>query len=338
MADWARRYTWELLLAMILLATIAFNISESSGYLGVDNFVNLFHLHIEKVIVVVTMTFIIVSGEIDLSVASVMALSASVLAALHEHDVPLVLAILAALGAAAVAGLIHGWCVAKLGLPSLVVTLAGLIGWRGVARILVEDRSIGDFPGWFDGLGQDSILGPLPLGLLFFFALLVVGWVILHRSAAGRVLYVIGDNAEVARYSGVDVGRTRLVLFTISSTVAGLAGILFAARLGTVRGDMANGFELEIITIVLLGGVSIFGGSGRMSGVLLAVIIVLNLRNGFGLANVGGNTQTGVIGAILIGSVLAQNLIQWVGGRRRGPVRHVSGTDLPPAPNAVAGS
>ena len=113
------------------------------------------------------------------------------------------------------------------------------------------------------------------------------------------------------------------MLFTVSSTVAGLAGILFAARLGTVRGDMANGFELEIITIVLLGGVSIFGGSGRMSGVLLAVLIVLNLRNGFGLANVGGNTQTGVIGAILIGSVLAQNLIEWLGDRRRGPVTHV---------------
>ena len=188
MADWARRYTWELLLAVILLATIAFNISESSGYLGVDNFVNLFQLHIEKVIVVVTMTFIIVSGEIDLSVASVMAMSASVLAALHEHDVPLVLAILAALGAAAVAGLIHGWCVARLGLPSLVVTLAGLIGWRGAARILVEDRSIGDFPSWFDRLGQESILGPLPLALLVFGALLVVGWVILHRSAAGRLL------------------------------------------------------------------------------------------------------------------------------------------------------
>jgi rhamnose transport system permease protein len=338
MADWARRYTWELLLAVILLGTVAFNISESSGYLGVDNFVNLFQLHIEKVIVVVTMTFIIVSGEIDLSVASVMAWSASVLAALHEHDVPLVLAILAALLAAAGAGLIHGWCVAKLGLPSLVVTLAGLIGWRGAARILVEDRSIGDYPGWFDGLGQDDLVGPLPLALLVFFALVAVGWVILHRSAAGRVLYVIGDNADVARYSGVDVGRTRLLLFTVSSTVAGVAGILFAARLGTVRGDMANGFELEVITIVLLGGVSIFGGSGRMSGVLLAVLIVLNLRNGFGLANVGGNTQTGVIGAILIGSVLAQNLIQWLGDRRRGPVTHVpAGMYVPPEPNTAVG-
>ena len=134
MADWARRYTWELLLAVILLGTIVFNVAESSGYLGVDNFVNMFQLHIEKVIVVVTMTFVIVSGEIDLSVASVMAWSASVLAALHEHEVPLVVAILVALIAAAGAGLIHGLCVARLGLPSLVVTLAGLIGWRGAAR------------------------------------------------------------------------------------------------------------------------------------------------------------------------------------------------------------
>ena len=155
---------------------------------------------------------------------------------------------------------------------------------------------------------------------------------ILHRSAVGRVLYVIGDNAEVARYSGIDVGRTRLVaVHRCRPLVAGLAGILFAARLGTVRGDMANGFELEIITIVLLGGVSIFGGSGRMSGVLLAVLIVLNLRNGFGLANVGGNTQTGVIGAILIGSVLAQNFIEWLGARPRAPGRARRGRHAPPA-------
>jgi rhamnose transport system permease protein len=316
---WMRRHTWELVLAVILLGTIAFNLSESSGYLGVDNFVNLFQLHIEKVIVVVTMTFVIVAGEIDLSVASVMAWSASVLAALHEHGTPLALAIVGALGAAAVAGVIQGWCVARLGLPSLVVTLAGLIAWRGAARVLVEDRAIGDFPRWFDRLGQDKLVGPLPVALVILFVLFAIGWVILHRSAVGRILYVIGDNAEVARYSGVDVVRTRLLLFLASSLVAGLAGILFAARVGTVRGDTATGFELEIITIVLLGGVSIFGGAGRMSGVLLAVLIVLNLRNGFGLANVGGNTQTGVIGAILIGSVIAQNVIDRVTNRPRAP-------------------
>jgi rhamnose transport system permease protein len=317
MASWVRRHTWESLLLLVLAAVVLFNVTQSSGYVGVDNFVNLFQLHIEKVIVVVVMTFVIVSGEIDLSVASVMAWSGAVMASLYEHDVPIALAIVVALAAAAFAGLVHGWCVAKLGLPSLVVTLAGLIGWRGAARVLVEDRSIGDFPGWFDSLGQDHLVGPLPFALVLFAAMVAVGWVVLARSATGRILYVVGDNAEVARYSGVDLVRTRLLLFTTSSLVSGVAGVLFAARLGTVRGDMANGFELEIITIVLLGGVSIFGGAGRMSGVVLAVLIVLNLRNGFGLANVGGNTQTGVIGAILIGSVLAQNLIQHLG--RRGP-------------------
>ena len=319
MASWARLHTWELVLGVILLATIVFNLTQSTGYLGFDNFVNLFQLHIEKVIVVIAMTFVIVAGEIDLSVASVMAWSASVLAVLYDHGAPMVVAIGLALAAAAVAGLINGWCVAKLGLPSLVVTLAGLIGWRGAARVLVEDRSIGDFPRWFDRLGQDDLAGPLPVAVALFFVLFAIGWVILHRSAVGRVLYVIGDNAEVARYSGVDLVRNRLALFIASSLVAGLSGVLFAARLGTVRGDMASGYELEIITIVLLGGVSIFGGSGRMGGVLLAVLIVLNLRNGFGLANVGGNTQTGVIGAILIGSVIAQNIIDRISTRARAP-------------------
>jgi rhamnose transport system permease protein len=318
-AGWPRRYTWELVLLVILLATIVFNLTQSTGYLSLDNFVNLFQLHIEKVIVVVTMTFVIVAGEIDLSVASVMAWSAAVLASLHEHGASMALAIPVALVAAAVAGLINGWCVAKLGLPSLVVTLAGLIGWRGAARVLVEDRSIGGFPRWFERLGQDDLVGPLPVAVVLFFVLFAVGWVVLQRSATGRKLYVIGDNAEVARYSGVNVGRIRLSLFVVSALAAGIAGILFAARLGTVRGDLATGFELEIITIVLLGGVSIFGGSGRMSGVLLAVLIVLNLRNGFGLANVGGNTQIGVIGAILIGSVIAQNVIDRITERSRAP-------------------
>jgi rhamnose transport system permease protein len=319
MSSWARRHTWELVLAVILLATVVFNLTQSSGYLSSDNFVNLFQLHIEKVIVVIPMTLVIISGEIDLSVASVMAWAAAVMAWSYEQDLPLVLGIVAALAAAALAGLLQGWCVARLGLPSLVVTLAGLIGWRGAARILVEDRSIGDFPAWFDRLGQDDLLGPLPIALVIFVVLLAAGWIVLDRSAPGRVLYVLGDNAEVARYSGINVARTRLLLFMSSALVAGMAGVLFAARLGTVRGDLATGYELEIITIVLLGGVSIFGGSGRMSGVLLAILIVLNLRNGFGLANVGGNTQTGVIGLILIGSVIAQNVIDRVSRRNRAP-------------------
>jgi rhamnose transport system permease protein len=317
MPEWARVRTWELLLAAILVATIVYNSTRSPVYLDVDNFVNLFRLSIEKVIVAVIMTFVIINGEIDLSVASVMAFSACVLGAAHEAGLPFAVGIVLALIASAAAGFLQGQVVARTGISSLVVTLAGLIGFRGAARILLEDRSVGDFPDWFGNLGRDDLLGPLPFALVLFVVLMVVAGVVLHRSSFGRKVFVIGDSAEVARYSGVDVARTKVVLFTTSALVAGIAGVLFAARLGSVRANIAEGFELDIITMVLLGGVSIFGGSGTMVGVALAICIVLNLRNGLGLANVEANTQTGIIGALLIVSVLVQNLLDRLPLRRR---------------------
>jgi rhamnose transport system permease protein len=317
MSEWARVRSWELLLAAILVATVVYNASQSDVYLDVDNFVNIFRLSIEKVIVAVTMTFVIVNGEIDLSVASVMAFSACVLASANEAGVPFWLAIVIALVAAAAAGFVQGLVVAKTGISSLVVTLAGLIGFRGAARVLLEDRSSGDFPEWFGNLGSDDLLGPMPFALVLFLALLVVGGVVLHRSATGRRVFIIGNNAEVARYSGIDVARVKIALFTTSGLVAGVAGVLFAARLGSVRANIGEGFELDIITMVLLGGVSIFGGSGTLLGVALAIGIVLNLRNGLGLANVEANTQTGVIGGLLIVSVLARNLLDRLPLRRR---------------------
>jgi rhamnose transport system permease protein len=308
--DVIRRNPWETLLVVILAITVVYNVAESSNYVGVNNLVNLFQLSIEKVIIAVMMTFVIVCGEIDLSVASTMGLSAAVLAKLHDGgSVPFLVAIVIAIAVGALAGLVQGWCVAKLGLPSLVVTLAGLIGLRGAARVFVEDRSFGDFPRWFDDLGQDDLVGPLPFSLIVFFAGILLGGVVLGRSALGRRMYVLGDNADVARYAGVDVDAMRIRLFAASGTVAAFAGVLYAASHGSVRGDLGEGFELDIITMVLLGGVSIFGGSGTMLGVGFAILIVLNLRNGLGLANVDSNTQTGVIGVILIVSVMARNLL-----------------------------
>lgn len=313
MRDALHSRTWEILLATVLVATVVYNATNSDVYLDVDNFVNLFHLSIEKVIVAIVMTFVIVNGEIDLSVASVMAFSAAVLAAVADGgSVPFPLAIVVALLAATAAGFLQGLIVAKTGLPSLVVTLAGLIGFRGAARILVEDRSVGGFPDWFGRLGRTDLVGPLSFALILFFGGLVVGAVMLHRSAFGRAVYVIGSNADVARYSGIDVGRVKLALFTTSGLVSGVAGILFAARLTSVRANIGEGFELDIITMVLLGGVSIFGGTGNLLGVALSIFVVLNIRNGLGLANVEANIQTGVIGALLIVSVLARNLFDRV--------------------------
>lgn len=323
MRAWMVKHRWESLLLGVLLITIAVNVVLSPVYLGVGNFVNLFWLSIEKILVVIVMTFVIINGEIDLSVASVMGFSAAVLATLHSGgQVPFVAAIVIALAVAAVAGLVQGLIVARFGLPSLVVTLAGLIGFRGAARVLLEDRSIGDFPDWFDGLGQRTLIGPLPLALIVFFVGLVVAWILLERTAFGRKVFVIGNSAEVARYSGINVAGLKLRLFVASALVSGLAGIFFAARLGSVRGSLGEFFELDIITMVLLGGVSIFGGSGSMLGVTLAIFTVLNIRNGLGLANVDGIVQTGVIGLLLIGSVLLPNLarrLHWpVTGRATG--------------------
>ncbi|WP_322822150.1 ABC transporter permease [Chloroflexus sp.] len=305
-----RLLSWEGLLLAVLLLVAIINTNLAPAYVSLNNQINLFQLSIEKIIVALVMTFIIINGEIDLSVASVMGLAACIVAVLFEQGIPIELAIMVALLAGALCGAFNGFWVAYVGLPSLAVTLAGMIGFRGVARILIEDRSIGGFPAWFTALGQQPLVGPFPFSLIVFACLFTVAFIVLQYSGVGRLVYVVGHNAAVARYSGIDVARLKLGLFVASGLVAALAGILLAARLGAVRGNTADGFELDIITMVLLGGVSIFGGVGNLVGVGLSILVILNLRNGMSLLNVTGNVQTGVVGLLLILSVLLPNLAQ----------------------------
>lgn len=303
---------WEGILLILLLGIVIFNSSMTPHYLQVQNQINLFQLHIEKIIIVLIMTFIIINGEIDISVASVMALAGCVMGYLFEEGLPFELCVLAGLFTGLITGAFNGFMVAYMKMTSLIVTLSGLIGYRGLAHVLLENRSVGNFPEWFDRLGQQSLIGPFPFALIVFFVLLIIALIILQWSGAGRYVFVIGNNSEVARYSGVNVRRVKMTLFIVSGFISALAGLLLAARLGSIRGDMAIGTELEVITMVLLGGVSIFGGTGSLWGVLLSILIVLNLRNGMGLLNVPGENQTGVIGALLILSVLGPNIVQWI--------------------------
>lgn len=308
---------WETGLLAVFLATLALNASFAPEFLTIQNQINLFQLHIEKIIVALIMTLIIINAEIDLSVASIMGLSATLFGYLVNAGVPGGLAILICLAAGLLAGLVNAILIARVGIPSLVVTLAMLIGFRGLARVLVKDNSLGNFPAWFTDLGQKGLVGPIPLAILLFFLLLVLLGMTLHRTSFGRQVIVIGTNAEVARFSGLNVVRVKTTLFLLSALISALCGLLYAARLGSVRGDTALGFELDIITMVLLGGVSIFGGKGSMVGVLLSILIILNLRNGMGLMNITGHMQTGVIGLLLIGSVLLPNLLNDFKSRRR---------------------
>ncbi|MEZ5666925.1 MAG: ABC transporter permease [Alphaproteobacteria bacterium] len=310
----ARLLGWEGFLLLILVATVVANAVISPEFLTVGNIVNLFQLSSEKIVIALVMTLIIINGEIDLSVGSMMGLSACLFGWLFEHGVAAELAIVIALAAGALGGAFNAFWITRIGLPSLVVTLAMMIGFSGVARILVEDRGVTGFPDWFDALGREALIGPLPLALVVFAVLLVTMVVVLHFSGFGRQVYVIGNNKEMARYSGVRVNRVKAILFIASGTVSALAGLLYTMRVASVRGDIGTGFELDIITIVLLGGISIFGGSGTLFGALLAILIVLNLRNGMQLVNITGHIQTGVIGLLLILSVLVPNGRAWLGG------------------------
>ncbi|EYD77369.1 putative L-rhamnose ABC transporter, transmembrane component 1 [Rubellimicrobium mesophilum DSM 19309] len=307
---------WETFLLVVLALVYAANAWLSPEFLTLRNQVNLFQLSIEKIIVALVMTFVIINAEIDLSVGSMMGLSACAFAAMVGQagmPAPLACALCLLIGLAG--GFVNGVFVARVGLPSLVVTLSTYIGYRGVARVLLEDRSIGNFPDWFNALGQRGLVGPLTLGLLSFILLFMVLYVVLERAGFGRKTYVIGVSRDVADYAGIDTARHKILIFMASGLVAAYAGLLFAARVGAVRGDVGQGFELDIITMVLLGGVSIFGGSGTLTGVGLAILIVLSLRNGMALLNVTGHIQTGVVGLLLLASVLVPRLGARLSGR-----------------------
>jgi len=270
-APFRRWLRWETLLLVIFIVTVMVNIAQSPVYLNPNNFINLFQLSIEKIILAVVMTFIIINGEIDLSIASIMGMSACIMGRLYESGVPLEIGIIVAVAAGALAGAFSGFWIAYVGLPSLAVTLAGLVGYRGVARIMLEDRSIGDFPVWFETLGQQPIVGSLTFGLILFIMLFIVGLIVLHRTPFGRYVYAIGNNKQAAVFAGVRVRRVKMTLFIVSGIVAAVAGLLIAARFGAVRGNTADGFELDVVTMVLLGGVSIFGGSGTL--LILSVLL-----------------------------------------------------------------
>ncbi|MBA3908603.1 MAG: ATPase [Rhodobacter sp.] len=296
--------SWEGLLFAVLILIYAVNAWNSPVFLTVGNQINMFQLSVEKIIVALVMTFVIINGEIDLSIASVMGLAACAFGWMVQQGAPAGGAVAIALAIGFLCGAFNALFIVGFGIPSLVVTLATMIAFRGFARVLVEDRGISDFPDWFDALGQKGLIGPVPLAMVLFAVFAVLAYLILQRTAFGRKVYFIGANRAVAEFSGLEVRAVKARIFIASGVISALAGLLFAARVGAVRGDIANGFELDVITMVLLGGVSIFGGTGTMSGTILAILIVLALRNGMALENITGHIQTGVLGILLILSVM----------------------------------
>jgi rhamnose transport system permease protein len=296
---------WETLLVVALLGLIALGTSLSPFFLTPGNFSNLIAALMEVAIMALAMTLIIVAGEIDLSVESMAGLASSLLGFLWAAGVPLYIGIPLVLLVGAFGGLTNGLLVARGGLPSLVVTLGTLALFRGLALIILGPRGVSDFPPAFTQLGFGKVPGTLiPWPFVIFIGLAIVLAIVLHRTWIGRHIYAIGKNTGAARFSGVRVTRIRVGLFVFSGLIASLAGIILTSRLSSARADAGSGMTLTVVTVVLLGGVNIFGGSGTIPGVALAVVAVAVMQNALRLASVTVEVQSIALGLLLILSVV----------------------------------
>lgn len=300
----------EAILALILLAALLVLAFTSERFLTTGNLLNQGRLMTEVALVALPMTFVIVTGGIDLSAGSILGLCAITLGVLWKNlGLPLELAIPLTLGVGTLAGLVNGLVITALGVPPLIATLATLALYRGLAEGISQARSVRGYPDWFFTLGQGE-LGGVPTQLWILGAATLAFAVVLARTRFGRALYAIGHNETAARFSGLPVGRIKLVIYGLSGFMASLAALIFVSRVSTTRSDMGTGLELDVIAAVVLGGTSIFGGTGTILGTALGVVLIQLLKNGLALTGVKGDATIVVIGTVLILSILITNLLQ----------------------------
>jgi rhamnose transport system permease protein len=304
-----RLVRWESMLVVLLLATMVYGASVSPNFLKSGN---LFYICLnvgEVAIMALPLTLIVITGEIDLSVASTLGLTGVVMAELFKHGWNIWPAMGAALVVGAVAGAFNGLLVTRLGLPSLAVTIGTLTLYRGIAQVMLPTDTIGGFPTGLASIGVTPIPGTqLPYSIAFFGVLAVVFAVVLHLTPLGRSIFAIGAGSEAAFFAGIRVKRIKFWLFVLSGLLCGLAGILWTLRFASARYDSGIGQELFVVTVVLLGGVSIFGGRGTIVGVVLAVAILGCLQTALTLALKPPQDINIVAGVLLITSAVVPSL------------------------------
>jgi rhamnose transport system permease protein len=298
----------EAILGLLLIAALIVLAFQSDRFFTADNLLNQGRLMAEVGLVALAMTFVIVTGGIDLSVGSILGLVAILLGVFWQKlGLPLPIAMVLGILVGGVAGLVNGIIITRFGVPPLIATLATLALYRGLAEGISQARSVRGYPDWFYTLGQGEFLG-VPVQLWIFAIVALIAAIILGLSTFGRATYAIGSNAVASRFSGLSVDRALLLIYTASGLVAGLAAVIFVSRVSTTRSDMGTGLELDVITAVVLGGTSIFGGRGTIIGTLLGLVLMQALKNGLALAGVKGDGTIVVIGAVLIGTILISNI------------------------------
>ncbi len=308
---------WETILVALLILTVVVNSILSPYFLDLDNLLDATFNFSEKAMIALGMALLIIVRDIDLSVAAIVALVSLVmgLAAQAGADTGALLAIALITGGAC--GGVNGTLVTGLALPAIVVTIGTMSLFRGIAQVVLGDQALTKYPDALLSIGQGYIGANVPYSFVTFLVLALAIGFVLHATTLGRRIFAIGANPEASRFSGIPVARIRFGLFVLSGVLSGLAAWFLTGRIGSTRPNIAQGWELEAVTMVILGGVSIAGGSGTIPGVALAVFVLGLMTFGMSLMNVPGIVINVLLGLLLI-TVLATPIVarRWLARRR----------------------
>ena len=306
--------SWETLLLAVAVAIFIVNSLASPYFLNAWNLSDATFNFTEKGMIALAMALLIISGEIDLSVASIIALASTAMGAAAQLGAGPAALVVTGLGVGLACGAFNAVLVTVMGLPSIVVTIGTMSLFRGISYIVLGDGVYGGYPAGFDYFGQGYVVWVLSFEFVLFLILAVIYAIVLHKTNFGRAVYAIGNNATGALFSGIRVNRVKFILFLLTGLMSGLAAVCLTSRLGSTRPSIGVGMELEVVTMVVLGGVNILGGSGSIPGVVIAAFVMGLVTFGLGLLNVPGIVMSIFIGALLIGVIALPRL--WAMMRR----------------------
>jgi rhamnose transport system permease protein len=300
---------WEWLLVLLFIGINLMNTNLSPYYMNADGLLTATSSFLEKAFIALPMAFILVLGEIDISVASTVALSSVIMGVSYNAlGVPMGIAILICLATGTLCGFINGFILTKFKeLSPMIVTLGTQILFRGIATMILKDQAAGNFPMWFSEIYWGSV-GSIPYMLIVFVVLAIIFGIVLHKTTFGRRVFAMGSNGIASRYTGIKVDKIRLLIYTLTGTMAAVTALFLTSRMGSTRPNIAMGYEMDAIAMVVLGGIPTSGGKGRFIGVIIAIFIVGLLRYGLGLINVSSQVMLIIIGALLISAVMIPNL------------------------------
>lgn len=311
--------SWETLLVAVAVFVFVVNALSSQYFLNAWNLSDATFNFTEKAMIAMAMALLIIAGEIDLSVAAIIALASTAMGLALQYGAGTPELVLVGLFVGLACGAFNGWLVTGFGLPSIVVTIGTMSLFRGIAYIILGDQAFTGYPADFAWFGQGYVWWVISFELVLFALVALFFGVLLHCTGFGRQVYAIGNNPTGALFSGVRVARVKFVLFLMTGLMSGLAAICLTARLGSTRPSIAFAWELEVVTMVVLGGVNILGGSGSIPGVFIAAIIMGLVTFGFGLANVPGIVMSIFTGLLLIAVIGAPILWHRLRGEKTLP-------------------